>query len=197
MKTQIIFFVLIMKIVVFKFTQNHSIIIFINMSNYSPCVPLLRPLMHSPSCVSISSTSLSFWGFCTGTWFMLSGGVLGAPVLSLAPPPVPNTITPLFFFEPTNVVVVDSFSTGCCWLPIQTVLCELCEELFLVPETVVNLTKCLLAMRPMSAVFRTLCQRGVHQKHIWDRFSEVQWVCVYFFQEFLCDTDTSLYTVGK
>lgn len=118
-----------------------------------------------PSCVSISSTSASFcWGFTSFlrswvvvTWFMLSGGVFGAPVLSLTP----ELWTLLFFFI---TFPDESLSAATLW---YTVLCELCE-LFLVPETVVNLTKCLLAMRPMSAVFYTLNARAAHKKHIYD-----------------------------
>lgn len=118
-----------------------------------------------PSFVSISSTSLKFWvlvsflrSSAAVTWFIVSGGVLGAPVLSFTPEPK----TPLDFFE----FEINSLSVVAQWC---TVFWEFCE-LFLVPETVVNLTKCLLAMRPMSAVFRTLGARGVHKKHIYDLY---------------------------
>lgn len=103
-----------------------------------------------PSCVSISSTSLFCWLIsfllsCPVTWFILSpvwGGVWEAPVSFFATGPV----YPLFFFTLDNLhFKLESVSL--------TTLFVLFVELFFILDAVVNLTKCLLAMRPISADF--------------------------------------------
>lgn len=72
---------------------------------------------------------------------MIGGGDTNGTVLSL--PTVPKTL--LLFFR----LNVPSFSFDTLRYAVLLSECEL----FFKPETVVNLTKCLLAMRPMSAIF--------------------------------------------